>query len=198
MSTTSQNVTRWREEHPNQPFLLLIATVVLAGSVWIGTRSHAMTSRLTARRPAWQSTADQLATVRQQFRAPSSSETASLLAESGREGALGVPSSERVSLMELVTRVADASGLTDIQVSFHAGADSAFVPPRPIGGAVLNPATYSIAIDVAGSFAGVVQFVSNLPPSVSLSRLGAARRGDRAVYHILLSVYELPNGDSAS
>jgi hypothetical protein len=198
MASLGQRLAQWRREHPAQPFMLLAAIVVLGGSLWVGTRSRAAAAKLAAKRPAWQSTADQLATVRQQFRLPSSSETAALLAESGRMSALGVPQSERVSLMELVSRVADAAALSDVRVSFRAGVDSAFIPSRVIGSSTLSPAAYSIVVDCTGSFVGLVQFVSSLPPSVSVSRLGAARHGDRAAFHLLLSVYELPNGDSAS
>jgi hypothetical protein len=196
--TPAQTFSRWRREQPNQLFVIGLAMVVLAGSLWVGIRFRAASARLTAKRPAWQAVADQLATVQQQFRAPTPKETASLLAESGRVNALGVPASDRVSLMEAVSRIADEAGLADVRVSFRQGADSAFVRPRIVGTATLSPAPYSVVVDCAGGFAGVVQFVSNLPPSVSVSRLGASRQGNRAAYHILLSVYELPNGDSAS
>jgi hypothetical protein len=193
-----QKLTAWRSEHPNLMSKVALALLILGGSLSVGVKSRVAAGQLAAKKTAWQGTADRLATVRQQFRAPTSSESEALLAESGRLGALGVPPSDRVALMEFVAGIADASMLTDVHVSFRAAADSAFIPPRAIAGTAVNPATYAIVVDFSGSFAGVVQFVSNLPPSVSVSRLGAARRGNRAAYHILLSVYELPNGDSAS
>jgi hypothetical protein len=111
-------------------------------------------------------------------------------------GALGVVAADRVSLMEYLASLADASALTEVRVNFKAGSDSAFVPPRVIGGEPINPAAYSVTLDFTGSFAGLVQFVSNLPPSVSVSRVGAARNGGHTAYHVSLSVYELPNGTS--
>jgi hypothetical protein len=198
MAPLAVRLATWRREHPNQLPMVALTLLVLGGSLWVGVRSKATATQLATKRPEWQRTADHLATARQQFRVPTSSESAALSAESGRMGALGVPPGDRVALMELVSQIADAAALTDVHVNFRAGVDSAFIPPRSIAGAVVNPAAYSIVVDFSGSFAGVVQFVSNLPPSVSVSRLGAARRGDRAAYHILLSVYELPNGDSAS
>jgi hypothetical protein len=198
MAAMSQGLLRWRRERPNQLFVLIVAIAVLAGAIWVGGKSRLASSRLAAKKPAWQKVADDLANLRQQFRLPSSRETAALVAESGNVAALGVPFSERVSLMELVARVADDARLSDVHVSFKAGTDSSFVPARAIGASTLNVAPYSIIVDISGSFAGVVQFVSNLPPSVSVSRLSASRQDNRAAYHILLSVYELPDGDNAS
>jgi hypothetical protein len=198
MSSLGQELARWKREHPTRLLSLGGAIVVLAASGWVGAKSRAATLSLAAKQAAWRSSAEQLATVTQQFRTPSSSETASLLAESGRVTALGVQPADRVSLMELVARAADASMLTDVHVTFRTGIDSVLIAPRIIGGSTISPASYGIVIDCSGSFAGVVQFVSSLPPSVSVSRLSASRHGDRATYHVLLSVYELPNGDSAS
>jgi hypothetical protein len=198
MAPISPGLVRWRREQPNQLFVLIVAIAVLAGSMWVGGKSRVAAERLAAKRPAWQKAADDVAILRQQFRLPSSKETAALVAESGHLTALGVTSSERVSLMELVARIADDARLSNVHVSFKAGTDSSFVPARAIGASTLNTASYSIVVDFSGSFAGVVQFVSNLPPSVSVSRLSASRQDNRAAYHILLSVYELPDGDSAS
>jgi hypothetical protein len=39
----------------------------------------------------------------------------------------------------------------------------------------------------------LMEFVSSLPPSVSISRLGATSQRDHGSYHLLLAVYELPN-----
>jgi hypothetical protein len=198
MAPISPGLVRWRREQPNQLFVLIVAIAVLTGSMWVGGKSRVAAERLAAKRPAWQKAADDVAILRQQFRLPSSKETAALVAESGHLTALGVTSSERVSLMELVARIADDARLSNVHVSFKAGTDSSFVPARAIGASTLNTASYSIVVDFSGSFAGVVQFVSNLPPSVSVSRLSASRQDNRAAYHILLSVYELPDGDSAS
>src|SRR2546423_7875893 len=159
MAPLSQSFSRWRREHPNQLFAVLLPIAVVAGSIWVGAKARAATSRLTVKRPAWQSSADELATIRQQFRLPTSGETAALLAESGHVATLGVPPSERVSLMELVARVADDAKLSDVHVSFKAGTDSAYVAPRTIGASTLSAAPYSIVVDVSGGFASLVEFV---------------------------------------
>jgi hypothetical protein len=99
--------------------------------------------------------------------------------------------------MEYIARLAEASSLVEVRVNSQSGADSAFIPPRVIVADPISPAAYTLTLDFTGSFAGLVQFVSTLPPSVSVSRLGAARNGERVLYHIVLSVYELPNGNNA-
>jgi len=197
MSTFSDSLRRWRTERPNQLLAVGVGLFVLVAAGAVGLRARSASAELSERATAWQQTANQLATLQQQFRVPSSSESSRLIAESARMGALGVPPSERVSLLEFLTRLADAAKLSEVRVNVRAGTDSAFIPPRSIGTGPVNPAAYSVTVDFTGSFAGLVQFVSNLPPSVSVSRLGAARSLGHTAYHVGLSVYELPNGDTA-
>jgi hypothetical protein len=197
MASLTESLARWRREHPNQLPALGLGLFVLAASLWVGIQARSASAALILKQTGWQQTANQIAAVQQQFRVPSSFESAALIAESARMGALGVPPSERVALMEYIARLAESSALSEVRVNFRAGMDSAFIPPRLIGTQPFSPATYSLTLDFTGSFAGLVQFVSNLPPSVSVSRLGAARNGERTVYHIVLSVYELPNGNNA-
>lgn len=198
MPPVKQAFSNWTRQHPNQLPALAVAAFILVTSLWVGSQARSMTKLLATKRATWQQVSDQLAIARQQFKVPNSSESAALLAESARLGALGVPAPERVSLMELVARLAEESTLSDVRVNFRTGVDSAFIPPRSIGADAINPAGYSVSVDFTGSFAGLVQFVSSLPPSVSVSWVGAARNGGHATYHVLLAVYELPNGDHAN
>ncbi len=196
MASFSESVRRWRREQPNQLPALGFGLFVLAASIWVGLQARSVAVGLSQKGASWQQTASQLAALQQQFRIPSSFESAALVTESARLSALGVPASERVSLMEYLAQLADASALSEVRVNFKAGMDSAFIPPRSIGTDPISPAAYSVTLDFTGSFVGLVQFVSSLPPSVSVSRLGAARNGGHTVYHVVLSVYELPNGNS--
>lgn len=196
MASFSDSFRRWRSDRPKQIPVLAVGFFILLASVWVGLQSRSTSAELVKKAAAWQQIADQLATLQQEYRVPSSSESAALIAESARLGTLGVPSTERVSLMEFLARLADASTLSEVRVNFKAGKDSAFIPPRSIGPELISPAAYSVTIDFSGSFAGLVQFVSSLPPSVSISRLGAARNGGHTAYHVVLSVYELPNGNN--
>jgi hypothetical protein len=196
MAPLSESVRRWQRERPNRVLALALGLVVIAASIWVGRQAKSVAATLAQKSAAWQQTATQLAALQQQFRIPSSFESASLITESARAGALGVPASDRVSLMEYLARLADASALSEVRVNFKAGMDSAFIPPRLIGADPISPATYSVTVDFTGSFVGLVQFVSSLPPSVAVSRLGAARNGGHTAYHVVLSVYELPNGNN--
>jgi hypothetical protein len=67
--------------------------------------------------------------------------------------------------------------------------------PEPIGAvakaAGLRPATYLMAVDFTGGFAGAVKFVSTVPRSLSLTRFTGARGSDRARYQVIFSVHEL-------
>lgn len=196
MAPLSESVRRWQRERPNQLAALALGVVVIAASTWVGLQARLAAAELGQKGAAWQQTAGQLAALQQQFRIPSSFESAALITESTRTGALGVPASDRVSLIEYLARLADASALSEVRVNLKAGMDSAFIPPRLIGVDPISPAAYSVTVDFTGSFVGLVQFVSSLPPSVAVSRLGAARNGGHTAYHVVLSVYELPNGNN--
>jgi hypothetical protein len=196
MAPLTESVRRWQRERPNHLLAVALGLFVIAASIWVGLQAKSVAASVSQKGAAWQQTASQLAALQQQFRTPSSFESAALITESARAGALGVPASDRVSLMEYVARLADASALSEVRVNFKAGMDSAFIPPRLIGADPISPATYSVTVDFTGSFVGLVQFVSSLPPSVSISRLGASRNGRHTAYHVVLSVYELPNGNN--
>ena len=89
--TSSAQVGAWIRSHPNQLLTVGVSAMVIAGSAWIGLKAKTAASELSGRRAAWEQTANQLATVQQQFRVPTATESAALLAESSRMGALGVP-----------------------------------------------------------------------------------------------------------
>jgi hypothetical protein len=168
-----------------------VALLIVGLSAWIGTRASAVAGDLRSKRSTWESTANQLASVQQQFRVPSTTESAALLAESSRMGALAVPAEEKLNLVDMIGRLAEASALTSVRVNAIAASDSAVVPDRQIAGAQIKPAEYAIAVEFAGSFASARRFVSSLPPSVLLSRLTAVRRDGGVLYQLILSVYEL-------
>jgi hypothetical protein len=170
---------------------MAVAVLIAGLSVWIGIRSKAVERDLASKRSAWEATANQLATVQQQFRVPSATESAALIAESSRMGALAVPAEEKLNLVDMIGRLAEACALTSVRVNAVAASDSAVVPERQVAGAQIKPAEYAVAVEFAGSFANAKKFVSSLPPSVLLSRLTAVRRDGGVLYQLILSVYEL-------
>lgn len=191
MAFSKQSFNAWRRDNPNQLLALAVAVIVIGASLWVGVRARGAAVELGQKRDAWQQTSSQLAAVQQQFRAPTSTESAALIAESGRMGALGVPPNEKLNLIDVVGRLAEAYSLRDVRVNSSPVSDSVFVTPRAIGAQTINPATYALTLEFTGSFAGLVRFVSSLPPSISIARLGAVRRGSETVYQMVLSVYEL-------
>jgi hypothetical protein len=186
-----RDVTQWVRSNPNQPIAMSVAVLVIAVSAWVGIRARRASAELAGKRAAWEQTASRLATIQQQFRAPTSTESAGLMAEAGSMGALGVPRDEKLNIVDVVGRLAEACALNNVRVTARAVPDSAFIAPRPIGGVAVAPADYALAVEFVGSFANAQKFVSSLPPSVSLSRLSAAGRGGRVLYQLVLSVYQL-------
>lgn len=190
-SRRSEEMTQWVRSNPNRLLAIGVAVLVVGLSGWIGMRARSAALALSAKRTAWDATASRLATVQQQFRAPTSTESAALIAESSRMGALGVRPGDKLELVDMMGRLAEACALGSVRVNSIPASDSAFVVSRELSGARINPADYALAVEFVGSFANAQKFVSSLPPSVSLWRLTALRREGGALYQLILSVYEL-------
>jgi hypothetical protein len=180
----------WIRSNPNRVLAIGVAVLVMGISLWIGFKTRAASAALVASRGTWEQASNQLATVQQQFRLPTATESAALLAESSRMGALSVPASEKLNLIESVGRLAEAAALRSVRVSAIALPDSTFLPERSLAGSRIRPADYALAVEFGGSFSGALKFVSSLPLSVSLSRLNAGQHGGVAAYSVILSVYE--------
>ena len=188
---TGADTGRWIRENPTRVLAVAVSVVVVGLSAWVGLKARSAAVALAAKRASWEQTSNQLATVRQQFRVPTSTEAAKLVAESSQMGALGVSESDRLALVESVGRLAEACALTGVRVNILAAPDSAYVAERSIAGQVIQPARYALAVEFGGSFANAVKFVSSLPLSVSVARMSASQRSGVRTYLLILSVYEL-------
>ena len=113
MSTAS--LAAWSKSKPNQLISIVVGIVLIGAAAWVGLKARSAAGLIRDRRPAWEQTAYQLATVQQQFRVPSSTESAALLAEATRMGALAVPKGDKLNLVDIVGRLAEASSLSDVQ-----------------------------------------------------------------------------------
>jgi hypothetical protein len=188
---TTKDVSQWIRGNPNQLITVAVSVLVIGLSGWIGLKARAAGDSLAKSRRAWEDVANQLATVRQQFRVPTSSESAAIISESSRMGALGIPNAEKLNVLDAVGRLAEACALGDVRVSAIAVSDSSYAADRQVAGINIKHADYAVAVEFAGSFANAVKFVSSLPPSVSLARMSAAKRNGASQYYLVLSVYEL-------
>jgi hypothetical protein len=179
--------------NPNQLLAIGVAVLIIALAVKVGLKARGVASTFSSRKAAWNLTASRLATVQQQFVVPTSTESSALIAESSQMGALGVPVSEKLNLVDMVGRLAEACSLRLVRVNSMPASDSTYVPERKVGGSRITPADYAVSVEFVGGFADAQKFVSSLPPSVSLSRMTATRRegGNGTQYQLILSVYQL-------
>ena len=120
-------LSRWLKSSPNQILVIAVGLLVLGLSGWTGWRARTVAGDLTTRRTAWEDAASQLATVRQQFRVPTSTESAALVAESSRMGTLGVPAGDKLTLIDWLGRLAEACALGAVRVNSVARSDSAWM-----------------------------------------------------------------------
>jgi hypothetical protein len=180
-----------RRFNTNQLLAVTAAVIVAAASGWVGFQARKTSMALETKREALQRATEQVASVQRQLRPPTPTETAELVAEASRIGALGVADADRLVLVDSIGRLAEASGLARVRVLSRARNDSLYLRPRAVVSQTLAPAGYELNVEFAGGFAEVVKFVNSLPPSVSVSRFSAARRGGQTGYQMILSVYQL-------
>ncbi len=106
--------------------------------------------------------------------------------------AISVPRDDRVSLAGDLASRAELVGLSGVRVSF-AAPDSATAPEHPaLFSATVAVADYGVSVDCSGSFAQVLSFVNQLPPSVALQRITAVRDKFGSHFHVMLAVFEAP------
>jgi hypothetical protein len=190
--SAGQQLSAWARSSPNRLLALGVAVLIMALATKVGLKARGVAREMAARKAAWNLTASRLATVQQQFVVPTTTESSALIAESSQMGALGVPTDEKLTIVDMVGRLAEACALRSVRVSSVARSDSAFVPDRKVGASRINPADYALAVEFVGGFADAQKFVSSLPPSVSLSRMAATRHeGGGTQYQLILSVYQL-------
>jgi len=60
---SSQDMTRWARSNPNQILSIGVAALVVGLSAWVGLKARSANANLASKRAAWESTANQLATV---------------------------------------------------------------------------------------------------------------------------------------
>lgn len=190
---TGRRFSGWMQSNPNQLLAIGVAVLIMALAAKVGLKARGVARTLSSRKAAWNVTASRLATVQQQFVVPTTTESSALIAESSQMGALGVPAGEKLNLVDMVGRLAEACSLRSVRVNSVRPSDSTYVPERTVGGSRINPADYALAVEFVGGFADAQKFVSSLPPSVSLSRMTATRRegGSGTQYQLILSVYQL-------
>lgn len=186
-----QQLSAWMRSNPNRLLGIGVAVLIMALATKVGLKARGVARDLSSRKAAWNLTASRLATVQQQFVVPTTTESSALIAESSQMGALGVPPAEKLTIVDMVGRLAEACALRSVRVNSVARSDSAFVPDRKVGTSRINPAEYALAVEFVGGFADAQKFVSSLPPSVSLSRMAATRREGGTQYQLILSVYQL-------
>lgn len=103
---------------------------------------------------------------------------------------LGAGSDSRLTLLEVVTRRAERSGLTSVRTVI-ATPDSAAPTPRQSAPPItFKVADYSIIVDFRGNLAATRAFLANLPPAVSVQKIDMSRSGPTLGTRAVLTVYE--------
>ncbi len=172
-----------------------VALLVLGASYWIGKQSRTHVAPLTKQLSDLRATNDKLIQWERGFRGPDSAEAAQIRMDTASVHLIAVPAGSRMQVAQLVARQADQAGLSQVQLSFSPPPDSGDVPPRGrVGDIPISVATHVVNVECTGSFAAAMKFVSHLPPSLTITRLGVHTEPAGAKYRLVLSVYEVPRG----
>ncbi|HTR79656.1 MAG TPA: hypothetical protein VMH39_16185 [Gemmatimonadaceae bacterium] len=186
---------RWLRLNAQRVQVAAVAIVVLGASVWIGKQSRAHLAPLEKQISDLRAAANELARWRAGFRAPDAREATMLGDDSVAVRSVAVPTGSRMLVAQAVARQAEQAGLTGVRLSFVPPPDSATVPVRGrVGNIPITVAKYAVSLDCSGSFAAALAFVDHLPPTLAMSTLGVVTQTDGVRYHLVLSVYEVPNG----
>lgn len=103
---------------------------------------------------------------------------------------LGSSKDSRLTLLEVITRRAERTGLKKVRVSLI-GVDS--IPAIPRAGAppvTIGVADYAISVEFISNFAATRAFLATLPPSVAVRQVTISKSGPGNWTRAVLTVYE--------
>lgn len=103
---------------------------------------------------------------------------------------MGASKDSRLTLVEVITRRAERSGLLNVRTRI-VGSDSISSIPRTGAAPVsYTVADYGIIVDFNGNLAATRVFLDNLPPAVSVQGIRMSKSGPVMGTHVVLTVYE--------
>jgi hypothetical protein len=174
-------------------FWVEIAAYVLIAvgtAVWLGRNAYAQAATLSTegqrlegmRRGAdsWLST----------LQPASSAEAQDWMQIQGTLQQLGSKPDSRLTLLEVITRRAERTGLRNVRASLI-GVDSIPALPRVSAPPVtISVAPYAILVEFRGNFAATRTFLATLPPAVTVQQISISKKGAGNWTRAVLTVYE--------
>ncbi len=188
MPTTSADVKRFFGRHRTQSEAVGVALLAAVVALTIGTLARRQGAPLRAEHDRLRRATQELNAFRSSFQPTTPQEDSARLADSL---VIGVARDVRFSLAQQVASRAEQSGLRDVRIRF-AAADTSAPPQMPdLSEHTVSVADYTVAVDCAGNYSALLEFVRQLPVSVAVQRIAATRAGNGAVeYHVVLAVFE--------
>lgn len=188
MATTAADLRGFFNRYRMQSEAVGVALLAIAVALTLGTMARRQATPLNAERDRLRSATRELNAFRTGFQAATPREDSAQFADSL---AIGIARDVRFSLAQQVALRAEQSGLRDVRIRF-AAADTAAPPQAPdFTGRSVAIADYTVALDCAGGYASMLEFVRRLPVSVAVQRISATRTSTGGVeYHIVLAVFE--------
>jgi len=168
-----------------------IVAVVLFVAIGVRLRHAAEPLRLETTRLG--ATASELSAFRAAF-VKSSPESDVRLSQLADSLGAAIARDNRVALAQQVAARAEAMGLTGVRVRFTP-ADSVSLPQHP---AFFSAASYALGLDANGSLEDVLSLLGQLPSSVALERLEAARARGTTQFRLSFAVVEATERSSGT
>ena len=188
MPTTSADVKRLFGRHRTQSEAVGVALLATVVALTIGAMARQQGAPLRAEHDRLRSATRELNAFRTSFQPTTPREDSARLADSLM---VGVARDVRFSLAQQVAARAERTGLRDVRIRF-AAADTGAPPQAPdLSERTVTVADYTVAVDCAGDYSALLEFVRRLPVSVAVQRIAATRAGNGAIeYHVVLAVFE--------
>ncbi|MGH7619587.1 MAG: hypothetical protein ACREPM_20425 [Gemmatimonadaceae bacterium] len=174
--------------HRVQSEAIGVAFLALVAFVVIGVRAHRASEPLRFETARLGMASEEVARFRSAF-AAGRPEQELLVARLSDSLGVAVARTGRVALAQRVAAQAEALGLANVRVKF-AAADSAAPPQRPELFDGVAVADYTIVLDCEGGLAPVLSLLNQLPASVALERIVAAKTSGTSQFRVTLAVFE--------
>lgn len=177
----------------NDPALSRLVAAVAAAAVlaWVGVRASGQRAQRQAELRRDSALLATFADWRARYQPAVAAESISWRRTWMELQDLGVVGDERLALTRTLARLAEESGLRDVQVLIGASDTTGTDARLSTEGVRRKPATFSLQVVCRGGMPQVVSFLGQLPPSVAATQVSLVRQDGRAKHRITLGVYEL-------
>lgn len=164
--------------------------IAVGAAVWVGRDAYRQAATLSQegqRLESMRKSADQWLST---LEPATSAETQDWLLTRTALQQLGARQDSRLTLLEVITRRAERTGLRNVRVSLSATDSLPSIPRTGAPPVTIKVADYAILVEFTGNFAATRTFLATLPPTVTVQQVSISKSGTGNGTRAVLTVYE--------